>query len=240
MGLSACSWVSLGYNRLPEISRLWRDKQLKLDATQTDAVREDLQALLQWHRQHQLPAIGSMLRRWQQLVVHPTVSAEQICQETTQVRGLVQALGQQALPSMVRLGQRLGSAQYAALDASQKKSHAEFRKEWLEAPRQGWLSSAQASPEPSSTVLWSPERVQQRLKQLQTRYEMLYGALSTAQQQALTQSLTQSSFDPVLALAERERRTQDLLQTLHALRALPADPEDRRAPALVQIRTRPT
>lgn len=226
-----CSWVSLGYNRLPDISRVWLDRQLHLNATQTEALNQDLQAILQWHRQQQLPVIADTLYRWQGLIAQDKLSAEQWCQEMTTVRDWLQTLGLQTVPAAVRLAQRLEPAQYAHLQSAQQKSHAEFRKLWLEPPpRSNWRPNAQASPSSNRETL-----AEAQLKRLQSRYEQLYGSLNAAQLEALRVSIQSSRFDPQLALRERERRTQDLVQTLQAIQALPTTPQnDRMAKTLAQ------
>jgi hypothetical protein len=229
--LAGCSWVSVGYNRLPDLARLWLDRQLKLEAPQAEVLMDDLKALHEWHKQQQLPLIATTLRRWQTLVVAESLSADQVCQEMTQVRGLLSAVSTQALPGMVRLARHLGPTQYAALQASQQKSHAEFRQLWLESPRRSWLPQAQAADTDANQA---QERLTQRVKASQSRYEMLYGALNTAQLADLRHTAGASSFAPALALAERERRTQDLLQTLKAIQALPVRGDEAEAKALVQ------
>lgn len=229
--LAGCSWVSLGYNRLPEVARVWLDRQLQLDAAQTEGLMDDLKALHQWHKQQQLPLIATTLRRWQALAGAESLSADHVCQEMTQVRGLLSAVGTQALPGMVRLARRLGPTQYAALHAAQQKSHAEFRQLWLEPPRRGWWPQAQAAEAEASHA---QERLTQRVKLSQSRYEMLYGPLNAAQLADLRQTTAASSFAPALALVERERRTQDLLHTLKAIQALPAREDEAEAQTLAQ------
>jgi len=217
---TGCSWVSVGYNRLPDIGRLWLDRQLHLNATQTETLNQDLQAILQWHRQQQLPVIADALHRWQGLIGQDKLNAEQWCQEIATARDWLQTLGLQTVPAAVRLAQHLEPTQYAHLQSAQQKSHAEFRKLWLEPPlRSNWLPTAQASPSSDREAL-----AEAQLKRLQSRYEQLYGPLNAAQLEALRASIQNSRFDPHLALRERERRTQDLIQTLQAIQALPTTP----------------
>lgn len=231
--LVGCSWISLGYNRLPDVTRLWLDKQLNLDAAQTEPLMQDLNDVLQWHRQQQLPVIAEMLRRWQGTITAESLSADDVCQETTQVRHLLQKVSTQALPGMVRLARGLGPVQYAALQASQQKSDAEFRKLWLDPPPRGWLQQAHASATDAATT-HAQARIQQRLEKLQPRYEMLYGTLNAAQLADLRHTIATSSFAPTLALRERERRTQDLLHTLKAIQTVPPSTDDTAASAWVQ------
>jgi hypothetical protein len=197
LGLAGCSWVSLGYNRLPELSHMWLDKQLHLEATHTEGLMQDLHALLRWHRQTQLPATADVLRRWQGLVDQP-LEADEVCRQFDQVRGLIDPITTQAVPGMVRLARSLSHPQWTALATAQHKSNEAFR---------------------NTTATHTQS--QERLDKLQTRYEMLYGSLTPAQTQALLQSIITSGFDPQLALTERQRRSQDLLQTLKAIAATP-------------------
>jgi hypothetical protein len=237
MMLIGCSWIGLGYNRLPEITRLWLDKQLNLESTHIEPLQQDLNDLLQWHKRHQLPVIAELLHRWQSAVTAESLSADWVCQEASQVRNLLQNVSVQALPGMVRLARRLGPTQYAALQVSQQKSDAEFRKLWLDPPRRGWLQQAQASVTDTATTAATSllqARQQQQLEKLQPRYDMLYGTLNAAQLADLRHTIVTSSFAPLLALRERERRAQDLLQTLQTIRALPPSSDEAAAKALVQ------
>lgn len=221
--LTGCSMVGLGYPRLPDLGVLWVQRQVSLERGQADALKQDMANLLAWHRQHQLAPTADLLHRWQGMA-DADLSADQVCQEFDTVRGLLRDLARQAVPAMTRLGRSLNASQQQELAQSQQKSHTEFRETYLDpAPARSWLGLAQATiPTPSpgqarAATGISQAGIDKRLSQAADRYEMAYGPLTTAQHQTLQQAITQSVFDARRMLAERERRTQDLLQTLALL-----------------------
>lgn len=207
--------VSLAYPRLADVTVWWVQRQVSLDAEQTAQLKQDAQALLDWHRQTQLASTVDTLRYWQTLANQP-LTAEQACTALDPVRQQWDAVWAQAAPGLLTLGRSLTPAQHAELAASQTKAHATFRTTYLPAAPGDtgkWLPA-----------VWTPATAADtRLDSLTERYSRLYGALTPAQTDVLRRSVAQSSFDPARTLAERERRTQDLLQTLRQASAAPTE-----------------
>lgn len=234
--LSGCGLVSLGYPRLPDLGLVWMERQVSLNADQSGQWRQDLHGVLAWHRRTQLPATADLLARWQTLAT-TDLSPSDVCREADAVRHLVDATAPQLLPAMVRLARSLDAEQRQAVAISQQKRLAEFRDAYLSdaAPRSSWLPRAQAATtNPSGTTDLPGAAVpatvraaslKKRLEQSVDRYEMLYGQLNPAQVQALRGALEQSSFDAMRLLAERERRSQELLQALSDTAKAPAGAE---------------
>lgn len=239
--LSGCGLVSLGYPRLPDLGLLWMERQVSLNADQAQQWRRDLQDVLAWHRRTQLRPTADLLQRWQALA-STEFSAEEVCREADTVRRLVEASAPQLLPGLVRLARSLDAEQRQAVAHSQAKSLAEFRETHLgdRNPWGGWLPGAQAglpteadrqapnadpSVAPTEPAAPSPKAAKvtaaalaasldKRMDQATDRYETLYGRLNRAQVLALRGALERSNFDAQRLLAERERRSQDLLQAL--------------------------
>jgi len=61
------------------------------------------------------------------------------------------------------------------------------------------------------------DRLHYRTKQAPNRFEDFYGRLDKPQRDTLHQWLSESSFDPKLSYAERERRQADSMQTLQRM-----------------------
>lgn len=233
---TACSMLSLGYNRLPDLASLWLNRQVPLEAPQQDTLDQSLRQLLAWHRQTQLAPTADLLRRWQGLA-SSAPSADAWCREFDSVRALLNTLGDQATPTLATLAKGLDKRQQQALATSQREHHTQFRETHLAPPpSRTWLGSAQAqdvaatwpstphSPTPAPTT----ESQKQRFDNASDRYARLYGRLTPTQQAALRQSIAQSTFDAPRLLAERERRTQDLLATIAAIQASPSEAESHR------------
>jgi hypothetical protein len=205
--------VSLGYNRLPDLGMVWLNRQLPLNDRQSAQARADMNELLAWHRRTQLPATADLLHRWQGMATSD-ISATAACREWTQVRGLLDAITQQAVPAMARLAMGTTSEQLAELQRNQHKSNEEFRETYSVIARRGWFSTANAS-EPGK--LSAHAGLNKRLNTLIDRYSQLYGRLTDDQFALLRNQLQFSSFQPERNLAERERRQAELLDTLLSL-----------------------
>lgn len=204
--LSGCSVLSLTYPRLPDLTVWWVQRQVSLDGAQSAQLRQDAQSVLDWHRQTQLAAVTDVLQHWQTLVNQP-LTPKQVCTEFAKVRQQWDAIVSQSTAGMLTIGRSLTPAQRDELAASQAKAHATFRQTYL----------TLSTPTPTNwlpTAWTSTTGADSRLKSLGERYARLYGPMTAAQTDALRQSIARSSFDPARTLAERERRTQDLLATL--------------------------
>jgi hypothetical protein len=118
----------------------------------------------------------------------------------------------QAEPAVIALATSLTPQQLRHIERKFRSSNDNFRKEWI-------------APAPA-------ERQDKRFARMLDRLEMIYGELDAPQEAVLRQGLAQSSYDPERLLSERQRRQQDLLQTLQRV----ARPEANAAEARVELR----
>ncbi len=191
--LSACSAVKLGYNNLDQVAYWWLDGYLDFDNRQAPRVREDIARLHLWHRAHELPRLVDLLRKVEQLAPGE-VTAGQACGLFDEARERLQAVAGQAEPAVVTLALSLAPEQLQHLEQRYARNNDEYRRDWLR---------------PSAE-----QRQDKRFKQILERSEMVYGRLDEPQRAVLRAQLAQSAFEPQRVLAERQRRQQDLLQTL--------------------------
>jgi hypothetical protein len=191
--LSACSAVQLAYDQAPRLTLWWINKQLNLDERQSEALANDLTALAVWHRQVELPAVLSTVRRWQTLA-NQEWTGDQVCAQADAVRDHAERLGLQALPALARLSLQLKPTQIQRMTAQHTERVAEFRQENLDDA--------------------ASERLERRFTRSSERLVSFYGDLTPAQLTSVRQDLARSPYDPSIALAERERRHQDLLATI--------------------------
>lgn len=193
VGLSACSAVKLGYNNLPELAFWWLDGYADFTDTQEGTVKDALAQLHAWHRREELPRLAELLGRMEQLAPGP-ITAPQTCEIVTELQARAFAVADRAEPAVLTLATAVTTAQLQHLERKYRSSNESYRQDWIEA---------------------GPEAMQQkRFDQLVDRSETIYGRLDEAQRAVLRQGLAQSIFDPRRLLAERQRRQQDLLQTL--------------------------
>ncbi|HSV47477.1 MAG TPA: DUF6279 family lipoprotein [Ramlibacter sp.] len=208
LGLAGCSAIKLGYNNLDALAYWWIDGYVDLTDEQAPRVREDIARLHQWHRAHELPKIGAVLARLEQMLPGDIAPA-QACTLVAPVRERLRASADRAEPAAVTLALDLGPEQLRHLERRYRKNNAQYRKEWLE-------------PAPA-------ELRDKRLQLLLERGEMVYGRLDEPQRAALRAQLEQSGYDAPRVLAERLRRQQDALQTLGKLAGQPVALAEARA-----------
>jgi hypothetical protein len=204
LALAGCSAIKLGYNTLPDVAYWWLDGYVDFGEAQTPQVRAELARLHAWHRQEELPRLAELLGRLEQLAAGP-LTAQQACTFVAEVRGRMNAIAERAEPAVVALATSLDAAQLRHLERKYRSNNEAWRKDWVE------LSPADLK--------------EKRFEQALERSEMIYGSLDAPQRAVLRQGIAQSIFDPARILAERQRRQQDLLQTLKRLQdpALPLD-----------------
>lgn len=216
--LASCSAVRLGYNQLPDLAYWWLDSYIDTTDAQTPRLRREIEALHQWHRTGELPEYVRLLQKMQRLAPGP-VTPEQTCALFDELRERFDVLSARVEAPAVWLAQSMTPAQIQHLALKFGKTNAEWQDKW----QRGTAS----------------ERLQRRLKQTVERYEMVYGPLDPAQIQLLRAGLTRAGDPASVWWAERQRRQQDILQTLRQSSAAGMSPEAARA-ALHALRGRLT
>ncbi|AEG91833.1 DUF6279 family lipoprotein [Ramlibacter tataouinensis] len=198
LALAACSAVKLSYNNLDEVAYWWLDGYLDFDTAQASRVRGDIARLHLWHRETELPRVEELLQGLERLAPGE-VTAAQACDLFEQARKRLLAVAERAEPAIVTLALSLTPDQLQHLERRYARNNQEYRREWLRLP--------------------PGERLDQRLERIVERSERVYGRLEEPQLAVLRRQLAQSVFDPQRILAERQRRQQDMLQTLRQLQA---------------------
>jgi hypothetical protein len=208
VALAACSAVKLGYNSVPQLSAWWLDGYVDLGDDQEPRIREDLARLFQWHRRQELPRIGALLQQAERLVGNE-MTADEACAMVPAIRERVAAVFERAEPAAVTLALGLRPEQLVHLRHKYDKNNREYRKDWIEPP--------------------AAEMREKRFKQYVERAEMIYGRLDEAQREQVRRQLAGSVFSPETNLRERQRRQQDILQTLRRLAGQPVSLSEARA-----------
>jgi hypothetical protein len=200
VALAACSTIKLGYSNVDDIAYWWMDSYLDFTDAQTTRVREDLARLHHWHRTQELPRIEATLHRME-LLAPREVSPAQACTFVAPLRERLYALADRAEPAAVTLAMDLTAEQLAHLKRQYEKKNADYRKEWVQ--------------------LTAQELREKRVKRFAQRGELIYGKLEEPQLAVLRRLVDKSIFQPERWLAERQRRQQDALQTLHKVAGQP-------------------
>ena len=195
--LPGCSALKLSYNNAPGFASWWLDGYLDFTAAQKDQLRPQLEALLAWHRQQELPAYIALLDEMQALAP-ADITPDRVCEVGAEMLPRIAALNLQFEPIVAVVAPSLSADQLAHLRHSLDDSNDEWREEWMDGSIQ--------------------ERREHRLEQAVKRAEGFYGDLSTSQVDLIRAHIARSSFDPAVSYAERLQRQQDMLQTLSLLR----------------------
>ena len=194
--LSACSAVKMGYSQAPALAYWYLDGYADFTDAQSLQVKADLARLQAWHRQTQLPKYAELLHELQPLV-QANITPAQACSVVLDVRRKLAIVSSQAEPAVAALAISVQPGQLQHMQRKFARGNADYRKDFIDA---------------------TPDAVRaRRYKQAVSRADMLYGALDDQQLRRIGQLVDQSGFNAALAYAERLRRQQDALQTLHTL-----------------------
>jgi len=208
--LAACSAIKAVYSQAPDLAYWYLDGYMDFNGAQSLQVKAGLNKVQSWHRQTQLPVYIDILQKLQQRLPS-NVSAAESCEIYTDVRERLMAVAGQMEPTATAIASTISVGQLQHMETRFAKSNTDYREDFLE-----------------GTLL---ERHSKRLKKAVKRAEMLYGDLQQEQLAAIAQSIDRSSFNPVLAFGEWQRRQQDVLQTVRSVSGSlppsgnPVDPE---------------
>lgn len=200
LALGGCSAVRLGYNSGPTIAYWWLDSYLDFDDAQSLRLRDDLQAIQDWHRKHELPLLTQILRDLQTMAPK-AVTTEQVCGVVTDLQTRLQVTLERVTPTIAAIAPSLKDAQLEHMTQEFVRRDRAWREQWLD----GTLT----------------ERRQRRIKQIVERAESFYGTLESAQLAIVRDHIVKSSFDGPRQMREMQRRHEDALQVLRELRAPP-------------------
>ncbi len=205
LSVTACSAIKLSYNNAPDLLYWWLDSYVNFNATQKPVIKQDLQALHSWHRQHELPLYIKLLESLQSMSGTDTDS-QKVCNVVNEIQHRYQTLTLQFQPIAAKLAPTLTPDQLTHMRKHFDRNNEKWREEWLEGSR--------------------AEREKKRLKLAVERSEKLYGRLTQAQRELLLENIRQSNFDPAISDAHRVRLQQDALSGLAHIITLDDDAAD--------------
>ncbi len=202
--LSSCSLVVTGYNNAPRwLVFTWVNPHLDLTAAQEQQVLTDLQSVLAWHRQTQLPAYRLWIQRMQSLAPQ-NITADQVCRLVDDARNSLPAVMAKLELPLADLFLTLKPHQLTNLRDELDTNNQKWRREWkIDQPRSAqWLVQAQKG---------------------QDNAERFYGRLDKAQRQLVLELATASGFEPSRSDQERLRQQSDALSVMQRIVTEQAD-----------------
>lgn len=199
--VAGCSTLRLAYSQTPRLAYWSLDRMFDFDREQEVEVRAAIDRWVQWHRQHEVPVLVSMIDRLAGELPQ-AATAEQACGWAGQVRERIVVMSEAALPDAARIARQLQPAQLQALRERQRRVNEEFADEYL-----------QRDPRKRQAAL--RDRVRERI-------EMIYGRLDSGQRQQLETLLAASPYDADRWNAERLERQAALRERLQQIAGVPA------------------
>jgi len=198
LALGGCSAVRLGYNSGPTLVYWWLDSYFDFDGEQTLRMRNDLQAVHDWHRKAEVPLLAQMLKDLQGVAQKP-VTSEQVCAIVTELQTRLHVTLDRVTPTIAAIAPGLQSAQLEHISQEFERRNKKWRSDWID-----------GTP---------ADRSERRVKQIVERAESFYGTLEPAQLSVVRAHIAGSSFDGSRQFREMQRRHQDALQTLRKIRS---------------------
>jgi hypothetical protein len=197
LAMGGCSAVRLAYNSAPTFTYWWLDSYFDFDNAQSLRVRNDLQAVQDWHRKQELPLLMQKLKDLGAMAPK-SVTTDQVCGMVADLRTRLQVTLERVAPAIAAIAPGLQDAQLDHIAQEFERRDRTWREEWID----GTLA----------------ERRQRRVKQIVERTESFYGPLDAAQLAIVREHISKSSFDGPRQFREMQRRHQDSLQVLRDLR----------------------
>ncbi|CAN5907278.1 hypothetical protein BH11PSE13_BH11PSE13_32890 [soil metagenome] len=196
--LAGCSAIKLAYNNLPEVAYWWLDGYVDFTGAQTPKVKDDLTAVLAWHRENELPKIIAVLQKAETLAPNDVTPA-QACELVGDVRTRLLAAAGRAEAPGAALAVTLSEAQLQTLERKYAKNDAEYVKDWVE-----------RTP---------AQQQEKRYDKFLEQNEDFYGRLDDDQRDLLKQLTARSMLDARRVDAERRKRQQEALAILRKFNA---------------------
>mgnify|MGYP006999879497 CR=1 FL=1 len=129
--LGGCSAVRLGYNSSPTLAYWWLDSYFDFDGEQSLRVRNDLQAVQDWHRKAELPLLVQTLKDLQAMAPKPVTPA-QVCQLVSGLQTRVQVTLDRVTPTIAAIAPTLQAAQLEHISREFERRNRKWREEWMD------------------------------------------------------------------------------------------------------------
>ncbi len=197
LAMGGCSAVRIAYNSAPTFTYWWLDSYFDFDNAQSLRVRNDLQAVQDWHRKQELPLLMQKLKDLGAMAPK-SVTTDQVCGMVADLQTRLQVTLERVAPTIAAIAPGLQDAQLDHIAQEFERRDRTWREEWID----GTLA----------------ERRQRRVKQIVERTESFYGPLDAVQLAIVREHISKSSFDGPRQFREMQRRHQDSLQVLRDLR----------------------
>ena len=191
--LSGCTALRFTYNQGSELAYWRANSYVDFEGAQSELARQGIGDWFRWNRATQLPDYAALLVRAQQQAAEPTTPAA-TCALYEEVVNRMQTAYDRAVPNIAAVALTMSPAQIRHLELKYEETNEKYADERL-----------QRSPR---------ERLRASVKRTVKHAETLYGSIEPAQREVIERGVAASLHDPVLTLAERKARQQEVLARL--------------------------
>jgi hypothetical protein len=202
LGAGCTMALKLGYNQGPTLLYWWANGYADFEGEQAQRVKQLIEQWFRWNRREGLPDYAQLLERAQTQVQQPVLTPQAFCSFGEDVKQRVRLAWDHALPSVAEVMLTLTPEQIQNIERRFDKNNRKFRDEFLSGTREA--------------------RLKAQAKKMRERLKDVYGSVSDAQEQRLSQLLAASPYDPEVWLGERRLLQQEALQQMRALQAAKA------------------
>ncbi|UCE30047.1 MAG: hypothetical protein JSW68_07990 [Burkholderiales bacterium] len=188
--------ITIGYPVLPTLGARYLDRYFDLDAGQNERATQQLEALMAWHRRHELPQLARMLRSAESEARHRPSGAE-IGRWREALMARWEAMAARLAPAAAEFARGLRPEQLERLRARFEESNRKLRERYL-------------ADDPV-------ERLAARSRRIEERAEYFFGTLSERQQAEILRRAPQQPTREEVWFDERIARQQRLLAVLERI-----------------------
>lgn len=198
IGIASCSLIKTAYNNAPEGMHWWLDDYFDFTESQNKKLKPALHALLDWHRQTQLPLYVEMLQKIQSDLSEETIAPNTVCETMNTMQDAMQSLQVESSSTIVEIAPLLSDKQLSYFQKMLQKRTSKWKAEWLQETRE--------------------EQIEARLERVIGYVEKIYGNLNKSQKNMLKQKLLASNYKAEITYTEVLRRNADALQIVTSLK----------------------
>jgi hypothetical protein len=198
LAVTACSSVRFAYNQGDTLLYWWLNAYIDLDSEQSGPVKEDIDALISWHRKTQLKDYSQLLANAQRQLNGPVTLAD-LKGNYREIKARTELLAFKALPELADLALSVKPEQIANIEEKFAKNNDTYRKKFIKI---------------------SDEKKQvQRYKKSMEQFELWFGSFSDAQEAALRKASDVRPLNNELWLEERIIRQKKIIALLREVHA---------------------
>lgn len=186
------------YNNAPEVVGWWLDDYFDFTNSQKAVLEPALHRVHKWHRHHQLPEYIAMLQELKLAASKDKISTSEACRKIERIKMNLSTLQLEFIPAIIEIAPLLKEEQLIYFNQKLSKRADKWKAEW-------WQESIET-------------QIDARFEKIEDFAETVYGDLNKSQRTLIREKLEERPTQPDIAYAEILRRSQDLSQTITALR----------------------